>query len=109
MERRSMKRPAQRAFKRLSTGTKMLLILSAAMLPFGFIALMTSLDMARSSQNERLVSAQIATSMYAQQIDARLNAGLGAVRSSMASTQTPQYVCDAYARQAAQNPAGRPP
>jgi len=88
---------------------KMLLILSAAMLPFGFIALMTSLDMARSSQNERLASARIATSIYAQQIEARLHAGLRAVRSPMASMQTAQYICDAYARQALLDPDGRPP
>lgn len=104
-----MKRSTPEIFTRLSTGTKMLLILSAAMLPFGFIALMTSLDMARSSQNERLASAQVATAMYAEQIESVLNSGLSAVRSPIASPQAALYLCDAYARQAQHNPSGRPP
>lgn len=101
--------PAKILFARLSTGTKMLLILSAAMLPLGFIALLTSLDMARSASAERETAAQITTAMYAAQADAVINMGLDAVRSPVVSTQPANYLCNALARQARLNPSGRPP
>ena len=104
-----MKSPVHLAFARLSTGTKMLLILSAALLPLGFIALLTSLDMARSASAERKTAAQITTAMYATQIDAVLNIGLDAARSPVASNQAAEYLCAALRRQARLNPSGRPP
>ncbi|MET0373664.1 MAG: sensor histidine kinase [Rhizorhabdus sp.] len=104
-----MNLPAKLIFARLSTGTKMLLILSAAMLPLGVIALLTSLDMARSASVERKTAAQITTAMYAAQIDAVLDIGLDAVRSPVASNQPPGYICAALGRQARLNPSGRPP
>ena len=100
---------AKLAFARLSTGTKMLLILSAAMLPLGFIALLTSLDMARSTSVERRTASQITTAMYAAQLDAVLAIGLDAVRSPVVSTQSAEYLCAALGRQARLNPSGRPP
>ena len=104
-----MNLPAKLAFARLSTGTKMLLILSAAMLPLGFIALLTSLDMARSATVERKTAAQVTTAMYAAQIDAVLNAGLSAVRAPIVSEQPSDYLCMALGRQARLNRSGRPP
>lgn len=87
----------------------MLLILSAAMLPLGFIALLTSLDMARSASVERKTAAQITTAMYATQMDAVLAIGLDAVRSPVVSKQPATYLCEALGRQARLNASGRPP
>jgi len=87
----------------------MLLILSAAMLPLGFIAFVTSLDMARSSHNERLASARVATAMYAAQLDSTLAIGLNAVRTPLATAQPPAFICEGYGQQAARDRSGRPP
>ncbi|WP_340315074.1 sensor histidine kinase [Rhizorhabdus argentea] len=95
-----MKLTTKLAFARLSTGTKMLMILSAAMLPLGFIALLTSLDMARSASLESRTAAQTTTAMYAAQLDAALKAGLDTVRGAAVSVQAPQNLCAALSRQA---------
>jgi len=94
---------AKLAFARLSTGTKMLLILSAAMLPLGVIALLTSLDMARSASVERRTAAQTTTAMYAASMNARLDAGLNRVRTLAITTQPAEYLCATLARQARLN------
>ena len=104
-----MKAPPALAFARLSTGTKMLLILSAAMLPLGLIALLTSLDLARSAAIERRAAAHTATALYASQIEAVLDNGLSTVRAVTVSTQTPEAICDALARQAKTGATRRPP
>jgi two-component sensor histidine kinase len=93
----------------LSTGTKMLLILSAAMLPLGFIALLTSLDMARSASIEQRTAAQTTMAFYATRMDAVLDRGFDAVRSPVVSQQPPADLCMAIARQARFNRSGRPP
>ncbi|KQX17812.1 MULTISPECIES: sensor histidine kinase [unclassified Sphingomonas] len=104
-----MKQPAKLSFAHLSTGTKMLLILSAAMLPLGFIALLTSLDLARSASIEQRTAAQTTTAFYATRIDAVLDQGFNAVRAPVASEQPASYLCTAIARQARFNRSGRPP
>lgn len=104
-----MKRPAQIAFGRLSTGTKMLLILSAAMLPLGFIALLTSLDMARSASAEQRTAAQTTMAFYAARVETAIDQGFYAVRSPAVSTQPAAYICAALSRQARLNRSGRPP
>ena len=104
-----MKLPAKLAFARLSTGTKMLLILSAAMLPLGFIALLTSLDMARSASIERKIAAQTATALYATRIEAVLDSGMSGARSLAMSTQPPDSICAALAGQARLKANNRPP
>lgn len=104
-----MKRSATLAFERLSTGTKMLLILSAAMLPLGFTALLTSLDMARSAAVERNAAAETATALHAGEIEALVAAGLNAARAPAVSTQDPRYLCSEIGRQALLNRSGRPP
>ena len=96
-------------FARLSTGTKMLLILSAAMLPLGFIALLTSLDMARSAEVERRTAAETVTALYASQIEAVLETRLGEVRGLAVSTQSPEYLCAVLGRQARLQAGIRPP
>lgn len=104
-----MKQPAKLSFAHLSTGTKMLLILSAAMLPLGFIALLTSLDMARSASIEQRTAAQTTMAFYATRIDAVLDRGFNAVRAPVVSQQPASYLCTAITRQARFNRSGRPP
>jgi len=104
-----MKRPALIAFARLSTGTKMLLILSAAMLPLGFIALLTSIDMARSAAAERHTAAQTSIALYATQVENVIDRGLYAIRGPVVSIQPAGYICEATGRQARLNPSGRDP
>ena len=100
---------AKLSFARLSTGTKILLILSAAMLPFGFIALLTSLDMARSAEAERRSAAQAVTSLHAAQAEIVLKTGLSAVRGLAASTHSAEDLCDALQRQVRLQASSRPP
>lgn len=104
-----MRQPAKIAFARLSTGTKMLLILSAAMLPLGLIALLTSLDMARSASAERRTAAEAATAMHAATAQAVIDQGLYAVRAAATSQRSPEYLCAEVVRQARLNPSERPP
>ncbi|RYD88995.1 MAG: sensor histidine kinase, partial [Sphingomonadales bacterium] len=104
-----MRPPHKLSFARLSTGTKMLLILSAAMLPLGFIALLTSLDLAESAAIERRGAAQTATALYAAQIEAVLESNLNGVRTLAVSTQSAEYICAALARQAHLKASSWPP
>lgn len=97
------------AFARFSTGTKMLLILTAAMLPLGFIALLTSLDMAKTALVERKAAAQTTTALYAAKLEAVLQTELGGVRGLTISPQAPEYLCEALRRQAALHGITRPP
>lgn len=96
-------------FARLPTGTKMLLILSAAMLPLSLIALLTSVDMAQSARAERLTAAQTTTALYASRIDSVVSRGLDAVRVARVTMQSPPELCAAWGRQNRLNPTGRPP
>ncbi|MES2498281.1 MAG: sensor histidine kinase [Pseudomonadota bacterium] len=104
-----MKIPAHITFGRLSTGTKMLLILSAAMLPLGFIALLTSLDMAQSASAEQRTAAQTTMAFYAARAESIIDRGFNAVRGPAVSVQSAAFVCSAYSRQARLNRSGRPP
>ncbi|WP_016746792.1 sensor histidine kinase [Rhizorhabdus wittichii] len=104
-----MKQPAKLAFARLSTGTKMLLILSAAMLPLGFIALLTSLDMARSASAEQRMAVRTAMAFHATRVEMVIDRGLDAVRSPQASLEPASALCAAIARQARRDRSGRPP
>src|SRR5215218_5934665 len=87
----------------------MLLILTAAMLPLGFIALLTSLDMARTASAERKTSAQTTTALYAAQFDAVLKSGLSGVKGLLFVPQTPEYLCAMLRRQAHLQGIVRPP
>jgi two-component sensor histidine kinase len=92
-----MRQPFRIASARLSTGAKMLLILSVALLPLGLIALLTSLDTARSAHDQRRASAQMTTALYAAGIDSAVKAGLAMVRIPLITTASPDYFCSALA------------
>jgi hypothetical protein len=86
-----------------------LIILTAAMLPLGFIALLTSLDMARSSSVEREAAARTTTALYAAQAGAVLKDGLSGVKGILLVRQTPEYICEALRRQSRLRGIMRPP
>ncbi|MFD2498076.1 histidine kinase dimerization/phosphoacceptor domain -containing protein [Rhizorhabdus histidinilytica] len=104
-----MKQPAKLAFARLSTGTKMLLILSAAMLPLGFIALLTSLDMARSASAEQRMAVRTGMAFHATRVEMVIDRGRDAVRSARASLQPASALCASIARQVRLDRGSRPP
>lgn len=70
---------------RLSTGFKMLLILSLGLLPLGLVAILASIDSARTNSAER--SGQIASrlSIRAERINDMLTRGAGTIRASAAA------------------------
>jgi two-component sensor histidine kinase len=92
---------------RLSTGTKMLLILSAALLPLGFIALLTSLDTAHVAQEQRNNAARMATEAYAAQVSNVIDAQIEAMRVPLAADRA-DYVCAALFRGPPELVAARP-
>jgi len=104
-----MRQPTKLALARLSTGTKMLLILSAALLPLGFIALLTSLDMARSAAIERRIAAEAAAAIHAASAQAVIDQGLSQLGAVVTSQRSAAYLCAELARQSRLNPAGRWP
>jgi two-component sensor histidine kinase len=104
-----MSLPDKLAYARLSTGTKMLLILTAAMLPLGFIALLTSLDMARTASVERKAAAQTSAALFAAQAEALLQGGLSGVKGLLFVRQSPEYLCGALRRQVRLQGIVRPP
>lgn len=104
-----MKLPKKFAWARLSTGARMLLILTAAMLPLGFIALLTSLDMARTASVERKAMAQTTTALYAAQAEAVLQSNLSSVKALLFVRRSPEYICDTLRRQSFLQGPERPP
>jgi two-component sensor histidine kinase len=68
----------------MSTGTKMLFILTAALLPLGFIALLASIQSDRSKREQRLNSAQVVATSEARQIDILLLRGSNMLRATLA-------------------------
>ena len=74
---------ARLAPDRFSTGTKMLLILTAALLPLGLIALFASIQSAHAKQKQREADAQVVATAEARQIDILLLRGAGMLRANL--------------------------
>ncbi|HWI85028.1 MAG TPA: sensor histidine kinase, partial [Sphingomonas sp.] len=72
------------AFGRFSTGTKMLLILTAALLPLGLIALFASVQSAQAKQRQREADARVVATAEARQIDILLLRATAMVRANLA-------------------------
>jgi two-component sensor histidine kinase len=68
-------------FGRMSSGQKMLAILTLALLPLGLIALMASLDSARTNRHNRHVESRIVASASARQLNAAVNRGAISLRA----------------------------
>jgi two-component sensor histidine kinase len=72
------------AFARLSTGAKMLVILSAALLPLGMIALFTSLGSAHANRLNRDAEARLMAMASAHQLDSAIDAPAAMLRGTLA-------------------------
>ena len=71
------------AFVRLSTGIKMLIVLSAALLPLGVIALFASLDSAHSRQISRQTEARMMAAESARQLSSAIGDAQLAMRRAL--------------------------
>jgi len=76
--------PSHLSLNRLSTGTKMLLILTAALLPLGMIALFASIQSAHSKRLQLEADTRMIATAEARQIDLLLMRGANALRTSLA-------------------------
>lgn len=72
----------------LSTGVKMLLILTAALLPLGLIALLASIQSAHAKQLQRRQDAHVAAVAEARQIDILLLRSMNIIRSRLAGASS---------------------
>ncbi|HWH17619.1 MAG TPA: histidine kinase dimerization/phosphoacceptor domain -containing protein [Allosphingosinicella sp.] len=71
-----------RKWARLSTGVKMLLILSAGLLPLGVIALLASLQSLRESNERRIEETQARVEIKAQRINSALSRSTLTIRTA---------------------------
>jgi len=78
---------------RISTGTKMLLILTAALLPLGLIALFASIQSAHAKQAQREADARVVATAEARQIDILLLRGAGMIRSNLMGLKPSGAAC----------------
>jgi two-component sensor histidine kinase len=70
-------------FARMSTGMKMLFILSAALLPLGLIAFLASLHSAKSNRSDREVEARLIAAGSARELTSAIARGTGALRGAL--------------------------
>lgn len=69
-------------FARLSTSQKLILILSLALMPLGAIALLASLQSARTADAQRRADVQVATTEAARKLGAELTSDILALRNA---------------------------
>jgi hypothetical protein len=69
-------------FSRLSAGTRLILLLSIALLPLGLLALVASLQISRSADLERRATVRIASSEGARRLASELSIDSAALRSA---------------------------
>jgi two-component sensor histidine kinase len=89
---------ARLAPDRFSTGTKMLLILTAALLPLGLIALFASIQSAHAKQKQRETDAQVIATAEARQIDILLLRGAGMLRANLTGPEPDPPGCSTLLR-----------
>ncbi len=99
-------------YARLSTGLKMLLILSLGLLPLGIIAVLASIDSARENRTESEIEAQAILSLAAQRFNSTLSRSFLTIRAAseaIAQVEPGSNVCmTTLARLTRlQSPAGR--
>ena len=81
---------------RLSTGLKMLLILSLGLLPLGIIAILASVDNARANRAKADVEAQALVSVHAQRLSIALTRNsftIRAARDAIIEARDPAGIC----------------
>jgi len=84
---------ARLAPERFSTGTKMLFILTAALLPLGLIALFASIQSAHGKQAQREDDARVIATAEARQIDILLLRAAGLLRANLTGPDPEGAAC----------------
>jgi two-component sensor histidine kinase len=74
-----------RRFARLSTGLKMLLILSAALFPLGLLAIAASIQSAQQKNEQRRTEAETRLEIKAQRLDAAFSRSILTIRTASAA------------------------
>jgi len=74
-----------RRFARLSTGLKMLLILSAALLPLGLLAIAASIQSAQQKNDQRRVETETRLEYKAQRLEAAFSRSILTIRTASAA------------------------
>lgn len=78
---------------RFSTGTKMLIILTVALLPLGLIALFASIQSAHAKQAQREADARVVATAEARQIDILLLRGAAMIRANLTGPMPDARFC----------------
>src|SRR3954470_1058555 len=81
---------------RLSTGLKMLLILSLGLLPLGIIAVLASIDNARANRSQAELEARALVSVHAQRLSIALTRNsftIRAARDAIIEARDPLGIC----------------
>jgi len=86
---------ARLAPNRFSTGTKMLIILTVALLPLGLIALFASIQSAQGKQAQRVADTRVVATAEARQIDILLLRGAGLIRANLTGPEPGPATCEA--------------
>lgn len=92
-------------FSRLSTGLKMLLIMSLALLPLGFIALLASLQAARENSQKRIEETEARIEIKAQRINSALSRSaltIGAASAALSAAPADSEICETTLRRLGQ-------
>ena len=82
---------------RLSTGLKMLLILSLGLLPLGIIAILASIDNASANRAKADIEAQALVSVHAQRLSIALTRNsftMRAARDALVEARDPAGICE---------------
>jgi two-component sensor histidine kinase len=80
-------------FARISTGTKMLVILTGALLPLGLIALLASIQSSHAKRLQREEDARVIATAEARQIDIVLLRGASILRGSLTNGPIERPAC----------------
>ncbi len=100
------------AFIRLSTSQKLILVLTVALMPLGAVALLVSLQSARTADKQRRVDVQIAATEAARKLSAELTSDILALgQAANGLEQDPRGVaaCEHLNAQMASNPMRHAP
>jgi two-component system, sensor histidine kinase PdtaS len=85
---------ARLAPARFSTGTKMLLILTVALLPLGLIALFASIQSAQAKRAQREADARVIATAEARQVDILMLRGVGLIRGNLSAATPSSAACN---------------
>ncbi len=80
----------RRRFANLSTGVKIFVIMTAALLPLGLVALFASIQTSRTADNERRADLSTAVSEATRKFSSELGADLAVSRAAVRSAGTPE-------------------